>query len=71
MVSFGRSMVSFVVWLSLSFMGGRGCKLLGIVYFTNQWGHMPTVLFWWLLLCYEWVIRVLLWLIKGVYVRIS
>ena len=37
---------------------------------------MPTVLFWWLLLCYEWVIRVLLcvrllWLIKGVYVRIS
>ena len=32
MVSFGRSMVSFVVWLSLSFMGGRGCKLLGIVY---------------------------------------
>ena len=37
---------------------------------------MPTVLFWWLLVCYEWVIRVLLcvrllWLIKGVYVRIS
>ena len=39
MVSFGRSMVSFVVWLSLSFMGGRGCKLLGIVYFDSVGAH--------------------------------